>query len=77
MFLRLEGIDIEAGGYKSIVQEPSKVGKSERNSGGLALLYKNELHDWISVEKGSPNFLWFRINKHYTTTAKHIFVCGI
>lgn len=49
-------IDIEVSGYKSIVQAPSKVGKSERNSGGLDLLYKNELHDCISVEKGSPDF---------------------
>ena len=47
------------------------------NSGGLALLYKNEFHDWISVEKASPNFLWFKISRNYTKTTKDIFVCGV
>ena len=42
----------------------------------MALLYKNEFHDWISVEKASPNFLWFKISKNYTKTTKDIFVCG-
>ena len=41
----------------------------------MALLYKNEFHDWISVEKASPNFLWFKISKNYTKTTKDIFVC--
>ena len=41
----------------------------------LALLYKNEFHDWISVEKASPNFVWFKIsNSCYTKTTKAIFV---
>jgi len=43
----------------------------------LALLYKNELHDWISVEKASPNFLWFKISKKYTKTTNDIFVCDV
>ena len=30
----------------------------------------------ISVEKESPNFLWFNIAKEYTKTEKDIFVCG-
>ena len=28
---------------------------------------------WISVEKASPNFLWFKISKKYTKTTKYIF----
>ena len=32
--------------------------------------------NWISVEKASPNFLWFKISKTYTKTTKDIFVCG-
>ena len=60
-----------------MVQGASKLRKRGRNSGGLALLCKNEFHDSISIEKGSPNFLWFKINKQYPKTAKDIFVCGI
>ena len=29
------------------------------------------------MEKASPNFLWFKIYRQYTKTAKDIFVCGI
>ena len=69
--------NIEVAGYRSVVTGTSKTTKSGRNSGGLALLYKNEFHDWITVEKASPNFLWFKIGRQYTKTAKDIFVCGI
>ena len=69
--------NIEVTGYRSVVTGTSKTTKSGRNSGGLALLYKNEFHDWITVEKASPNFLWFKISRQYTKTAKDIFVCGI
>ena len=68
--------NIEVAGYRSVVIDTSKTAKSGRNSGGLALLYKNEFHDWISVEKASPNFLWFKTSKNYTKTTKDIFVCG-
>ena len=68
--------NIEVAGYWSVVTGTSKTAKSGRNSGELALLYKNEFHDWISVEKASPNFLWFKISKNYTKTTKDIFVCG-
>ena len=54
--------NIEVAGYRSVVTGTSKTTKSGRNSGGLALLYKNEFHDWITVEKASPNFLWFKIS---------------
>ena len=40
----------------------------------LDLLYKNEFHDWISVEKASPNFVWFKISLSYTKTSKDTFV---
>ena len=67
--------NIEVAGYRSVVTGTSKTAKSGRNSGGLALLYKNEFHDWISVDKASPNFLWYKISKNYTKTTKDIFVC--
>ena len=53
-----------------------KTGKCGRNSGGLALLYKSKFHDWVSVEKESTNFLWFKILKKYTKTNKDLYVCG-
>ena len=59
--------------FKSIVQATSKVGKSGRsNTGGLALLYKNKFHNWMSIEKSSSNFLWFRINKFCANNVKDI-----
>ena len=67
--------NLEVAGYRSGVRGTSKTAKNGRNSGRLALLYKNEFHDWISVEKASPNFLWFKISKNYTKTTKDIFVC--
>ena len=45
-------IDIEVSGYRSIVQAPSKVGKSGRNSGGLALLYNTILLLLLSIQYG-------------------------
>ena len=66
------GTTIEVAGYRSVVQGASKVRKRGRNSGGLAMLYTNEFHDWIPVEKD-----WFKISKQYPKTAKDIFVCGI
>ena len=31
----------------------------------------------IRCTKASPNFLWFKISREYTKTAKDILVCGI
>ena len=50
--------------------------KCGRSSGGLALIFKSNFNDWISVEKESPNFLWFKITKEYTKAEKDIYVCG-
>ena len=58
-------------------QGVSKVRKGGRSSGGLALFDKNEFHDWISMEEPSQNFLWFKLKKQYTKTAKDIVACGI
>ena len=66
----------KVAGYRSVVTGTSKTAKSGRNSVGLALIYKNEFHDWISVAKASPNFLWFKISKNYTKTTKDILACG-
>ena len=41
------------------------------------MLYKNTLHDWISVVKKPPNFLWFKINKDYAKNSKGIYTCGL
>jgi len=48
-----------------------------RKSGGIILLYKNMLYDWISIAKTSPNFLWFKINKSYAKTVKDLYICGL
>ena len=46
---------------KIVTTDTLKTGKCGRNSGGLALLYKLKFDDWISVQKESPNFLWFKL----------------
>ena len=68
---------IEVAGYRSVISGTSKLGNNGRNSGGVALLYKNELHNWVSIEKITPNFLWFKISKQYVKTSKDIYVCGV
>ena len=73
----MEKVTVEVNGYKIVTTDTLKTaGKCGRNSGGLALLYKLKLDDWISVQKESPNFLWFKISNRYPKTTKDIYVCG-
>ena len=66
---------IDVKGYRSVVSGTTKLGNNGRNSGRVALLYKNELHNWVSIEQITPNFLWFRISKQYVKTiTKTIYV---
>ena len=80
--LTLQGKKVEKSdcwskrGYKIVTTDTLKIGKCGCNSGGLALLYKLKFDDWISVQKESPNFLWFKISNRYTKTTKDIYVCG-
>ena len=69
--------DVEVAGYRCIIQDGtvSKIGG--RNSGGIILLYKNILQDWISITKTSPNFLSFKINKSHAKTMKDLYICGL
>ena len=68
---------IDVTGYRSVVSGTSKLGNNGRISGGVALLYKKELHNWISIGKITPNFLWFRISEQDVKTSKDIYVCGV
>ena len=69
--------NVDVTGYRSIIQDGVMSKNGGRNSGGIILLYKNVFHDWISFVKTSPNFLWFKFNKHYTKTTEDIYVCGL
>ena len=51
----------------------SKLGNNDCKTGGFTLLNKNELHNWVSIEKITPNFLWFKISKQYVKTSKDIY----
>ena len=54
-------ITVDVDGFAMVTTGAVKTGKCGRNSGGLALLYRSKLNDWISIQKESPNFLWFKI----------------
>ena len=71
--------DLEIVGYKSFVQcsTPNQSRKGGRNSGGIALFYKNKLHKNISITKTTQNFLWFKIEKSFLNSVKDIYVCGV
>ena len=69
--------DVEVAGYWCIIQDGTVSKSGGRNSGRIILLYKNILHDWISITKTSPNFLWFKINKSYAKTMKDLYICGL
>ena len=61
-------VSVDVEGFKIVITSTLKTRKSGRNSegGGVALLYKSKFNDWISVEKESSHFLWFKISKEYT-----------
>ena len=68
---------VEVAGYRCIIQDGTVSKSGGRNSGGIILLYKNILHDWTSITKTSPNFLWLKINKSYAKTMKDLYICGL
>ena len=43
--------DVEVAGYRCIIQDGTVSKSGGRNSGGIILLYKNILHDWIQLPK--------------------------
>ena len=67
---------MEIAGYKSFVQcsTPNQSRKGGRNSGGIALFYKNKLHKNISITKTTQNFLWFKVEKSFLNS---VYVCGV
>jgi len=69
--------NVDVTDYRSIIQNGVTSKNGGRNSGGIILLHKNVFHDWISILKTSPNFLWFKISKHDAKTTKYIYVCGL
>ena len=71
-----KSVSIDLEGFNIVSTSTLKNRKCGRSSGGLALIFKSNFNDWISVEKESPNFLWFKIAKEYTKTEKDIYVCG-
>ena len=65
--------NVDVTGYRSIIQNGVTSKNGGRNSGGIILLYKNVFHDWISIVKTSPNFLWFKT----TPKQRKIFTCVV
>ena len=56
---------------------PNQSRKGGRNSGGIALLYKNKLDKNIVITKTTQNYVWFVIKKDLLNSMKDIHVCGI
>ena len=69
-------VSVDVEGFKIVTTSTSENQKRWSQLGGLALLYKSKFNDSISVEKESSNFLWFKISKEYTKTARDIYVSG-
>ena len=71
--------DLEMTGYTSFVQcsTPNQSRKGGRNSGGIALLYKNKLDKNIVITETTQNYVWFVIKKDFLNSMKDIHVCGI
>jgi len=69
---------VEVRGFRAVTdQDAAQSRKGGRDFGGIVLLYKNTLHDWISIVKKTCNFLWFKIDKNYAKTVKDIYTCGL
>ena len=67
----------EVSEFRPVTQDATESRKGGRDSGGIVLLYKNTIHDWIPIVKNTCNFLWFKINKDYAKTVKDIYTCGL
>ena len=69
--------DLEITGYKSFVEcsTPNQSIKGGRNSGEIALLYKNKLDTNIVITKTTQNYVWFVIKKGLLNSIKDIHVC--
>ena len=71
--------NLEIAGYKSFFQcpTPNQSGRGGRNSGGIALFYKNKFHKNISITKTTQHFIWFKIENRFLNSVKNIYVCGV
>ena len=48
-----------------------------RISGGITLLMKKELQQFIYTEKLTQNFLWCRVGKSILDSPHDLFICGV
>ena len=66
-------------GYKGKVHNrKQKHTKAKRNSGGILVLYKTELHDHIKVINNSDeNILWLRLSKDYGGLKRDLLLCTV
>ena len=65
-----KSVSIDLEGFNIVSTSALKNRKCGRSSGGLALIFKSNFNDWISVEKESPNFLWFKSRRVYQITVQ-------
>ena len=69
-FIKLSETNIKKHfpGFESIKKNrKNKHKKARRNSGGILILYKNELKKYIKfIDKNDQNILWIKIDKHVT-----------
>ena len=62
--------NIPIEGFKTVVTNTTKTGNHGHNSGELALIYESKFDEWISVQKSSPNFQWFKIKNQCSETVR-------
>lgn len=56
----------------------NKPKKSKRNSGGLLVCYKKELHGNITIiDKSTENMIWVKLKKEYLNIKKNLIIGGI